>query len=236
MSEYEDFDIDSLAAYLHITPSQVQRMADRDKLPGRRIGGQWRFSRAEIHHWLEDRIGTSDEQELVEVEQVLNRQHSGKDEIRIAQLLHISNIAIPFSARTKNSVIENICKLAANSGHLWDPAKMADAIRSRETLQTTATENGIALLHPRRPMPALFAESFLALGVTTGGIPFGALRGSLTDIFFLIASANDQIHLRTLARLSRLVAIPEFLDDLRNAGDAKSAWSSVESYEQALDD
>ena len=31
----EDFDIDSLASYLHLTPSQVRKMADRDRLPGR---------------------------------------------------------------------------------------------------------------------------------------------------------------------------------------------------------
>ena len=47
-----DFDIDSLAAYLHLSPQQVMRMADRGKLPGRKLGGQWRFAEAEIHHWL----------------------------------------------------------------------------------------------------------------------------------------------------------------------------------------
>ena len=39
----QDFDIDELAKYLHLTPPQVSRMADRGKLPGRKVGGQWRF-------------------------------------------------------------------------------------------------------------------------------------------------------------------------------------------------
>ena len=33
----DDFDIDSLAAYLHLTPQQVARLADRGKLPGRKV-------------------------------------------------------------------------------------------------------------------------------------------------------------------------------------------------------
>src|SRR5690606_12943820 len=55
----EDFNIETLADYLHLEANQVSRLAERGKLPGRRIGGAWRFSRAEIHHWLENRIGLS---------------------------------------------------------------------------------------------------------------------------------------------------------------------------------
>ena len=61
----EDFDIDRLAAYLHMMPAAVVKLAERGKLPGRRVGGEWRFSAAEIHHWLEDRIGLSDDDALV---------------------------------------------------------------------------------------------------------------------------------------------------------------------------
>ena len=57
----EDFDLESLATHLHLTPDQVRKMADRGKIPGRRIAGDWRFSRAEIHHWFETKIGLSDE-------------------------------------------------------------------------------------------------------------------------------------------------------------------------------
>ena len=56
-----DFDIDGLAAYLHMMPADIAKLADRGKLPGRRVGGAWRFSRAEVHHWLEERIGLSDD-------------------------------------------------------------------------------------------------------------------------------------------------------------------------------
>ncbi len=232
----EDFDIHSLAAYLHITPEQVKRMAERGRLPGRRIGGIWKFSSAEIHHWFEDRIGLSTEQELVEVEEVLDKHRTptGLGEITISGLLTPENIAVPLKARTKNSVIEKICELAANSGALWLPEKMVQAIRSREELHPTALENGVALLHPRRPPVDAFAEPFLALGITSSGIPFGGPRGCLTDIFFLVASLDEACHLRVLARLSRLIQLDWVLDALRNASTVAEAWEVINTADAEL--
>ena len=46
---HEDFDINGLATHLHLTRDQVLRLVERGKLPGRRIAGQWRFARAEVH-------------------------------------------------------------------------------------------------------------------------------------------------------------------------------------------
>lgn len=230
----EDFDIDALAKYLHLTPVQVRKMANRDKLPARRVGGDWRFSRAEIHHWLEDKIGVSDDSGLQEVERVLEQQVNSREEIKLAELLSVDRISIPFPARTKNSVIEQLCEFAANSGALWQPKEMADALRRREALHPTALENGVALLHPRRPKPSYFGESFVALGVTSNGIPFGGPRGCLTDIFFLIASADESIHLRVLARLSRLIQNADLCNQLREVTDAASAWQAFDDAEQLI--
>jgi PTS system nitrogen regulatory IIA component len=237
MSE-ENFDIDSLATYLHLTPAQVRKMADRGKLPGRRINDQWKFSRAEIHHWFENRIGLSDEVELKEVEQVLhtNAQRNQTSQVSILDLLQEHTITIPLMARTKSSAIDGICQFAADSGTLWDPNKMKEAIRARESLHPTALENGVALLHPRRPMPNVMEDSFLALGVTTSGIPFGGPRGVLTDIFFLVCSASDAEHLQILARLSRLVSQAELLNDIRESESAAKVRELIGEAEASLTD
>jgi PTS system nitrogen regulatory IIA component len=231
-----DFDLDSLAAYLHLTPQQVQRMADRGKLPGRKIGGQWRFSVAEIHHWLEDRIGLSDEEQLVQVESVLDKNHGRGEEtevVSIANMLPREAIAVPLQARTRGSVIDEMTQLAARTGLLWDPEKMAQAVRERENLHPTALDIGVALLHPRRPMSAILAEPFLALGRTYQGVPFGGESGGLTDVFFLICSTDDRGHLRTLARLSRLLNDGTFLAGLRCSEDAHEthAWIALREAE-----
>ena len=40
------------AAYLRVAESQVQRLAEMRVLPGRQIGGEWRFLKAGLQDWL----------------------------------------------------------------------------------------------------------------------------------------------------------------------------------------
>lgn len=233
----EDFDVMSLAAYLHLTPDQVRKMASRDRLPGRRVGGKWRFSRAEIHQWFEQKIGASDEQGLTEVERVLYRApgSGASAETRISELLRPETAFVPLMARTKRSVIKNICDLTAETGRLWDPVKMAEALTSREELHPTALGNGVALLHPRRPLPSIMGDPFLALGITTSGIPFGGPRGCLTDVFFLIGSTSEAVHLRVLAKLSRMLQQSEWLNELRKSESPAGAWQVISDGDTRLD-
>jgi len=233
---HEDFDIESLAAYLHLNLQQVTRLADRGKLPGRKVGGKWRFARAEIHHWLEDRIGLSDEEQLAEVEDALQRSAGAKSQehVCIADLLSVEAVAVPLAARTKNSVIRSMVSLAMQTGLLWEERKMADAVRAREDMAPTALGNGVALLHPRRPMAKILQEPFLAFGRTATGIPFGGSHGGMTDLFFLICSTDDQGHLRALARLSRILAVPGLLEALREVPDPKAAHRLIAETEEGL--
>ncbi|MBI3838997.1 MAG: PTS sugar transporter subunit IIA [Planctomycetia bacterium] len=232
----DDFGIESLAAYLHVDPARVLRLAERGKLPGRKVAGQWRFAQAQVHHWLEHRIGLSSDEELVQMEGVLRRAAGKIDEsvISIADLLPLEAIAIPLAARTRGSVITSMVELAARTGWLWDTAKMAEAVRAREDLLPTALENGVALLHPRRPLASIVGQAFLAFGRTHRGLPFGAPRGVLTDLFFLICSVDDGGHLRLLARLSRLISDPSLLDELRHAPDAAAVHRAIAQREAKL--
>jgi PTS system nitrogen regulatory IIA component len=232
----DDFDIERLAAYLHMMPAAVLKLAERGKLPGRRISGEWRFSAAEIHHWLEDRIGLSDADELAQVEGALDRASDPNEEqISIAALLREEAIELPLNARTRGSVIVEMCGLAARTHLLWDADKMAEAVRAREEMHSTALDNGVALLHPRRPMAGILAEAVLALGVTPRGIPFGS-GGNLTDIFFLICSTSDHEHLRILARLSRVINDQELLAAMRAATDAATLHRLIREREAVLRD
>lgn len=233
---YEDFDVERLAIHLHLRPDQIQRMAERGKLPGRRIAGQWRFSQAEMHHWWEARIGDSDTAGLAQMETVLQRY--GTEElptISLTTMLFPEAIAIPLEARTRNSVITGMVRLAAGTGLLWDEAKMSEAVKAREDLHPTALDCGVALLHPRRPLSSILAEPLLAFGATANGIPFGG-GGSLTDLFFLICSCDERGHLRVLARLSRLVGNPLLLSALRVASTAAEVRALIQEYEQQLPD
>ncbi len=233
---YSDFDVEGLARYLHLAAQQVVKLAERGNLPGRKVAGQWRFARPDIHHWLERRIGLSDESELLEVEAVL--RHSAppehEHESQVAAMLPPEAIAVPLLARTRNSVIDSMVELAARTGWLWDAKEMARAVKDREDMHTTALDSGVALLHPRRPMAKILSQPVLALGRSSSGIPFGGGGAPLTDVFFLICSMEDRGHLRVLARLSRILTAPKFLDALREVTNAEEARQLIVEAEESL--
>lgn len=232
----QDLDVNELAAYLHLTPAQVRKLADRDQLPGRKIGGEWRFPEAEVHVWLEQRIGASNKEELHKMQQVVDRwSDRTSDAGELAQLLHPAAIEIPLAARTRGAVIRRMCFLAEQTGLLWDAAKMAEAVQAREELHTTALDNGVALLHPRRPQSTILAEPLLALGVSSQPMPFGNECGNLTDVFFLICSTDDRVHLQVLAKISRLLTATDFLAQLRSCDSIKTAYELVVQHESSLD-
>ncbi len=230
-------DINELAAYLHLTPQQVQRMADRGRIPGRKVGGQWRFNEAEIHAWLEERIGASEDMDQLDRMQAVVDRWSGSSEQPpgISQLLLPDAVEVPLNARTHGSVIRRMCSLAERTGLLWDVQRMAQAVAAREELASTALDSGVALLHPRRPQPSILGGPLLALGVTAQPIPFGNLHGNLTDVFFLICSTDDRVHLQVLTKLSRMLSGTDLLDQLRQSPDAKSAWQAVQRNEVQMD-
>jgi PTS system nitrogen regulatory IIA component len=234
---YADYDVDTLARYLRVSPTDVARMAEKGSLPARKVGGQWRFAQAEIHHWLEERMAAGDQADLVKVQGLLDTAAAGKEPatVRVSELLLPEAIEIPLVARTRNSVITAMVEVAMRTGFLWDVAGMTAAVRQREDLHTTALDNGVALLHPRRPLGQILAQPLLALGRTQHGIPFGGPGGQLTDLFFLICSIDDSQHLRTLARLSRLLAAEGFVHALRASADVTTVRLLVNDYEHLLD-
>jgi nitrogen PTS system EIIA component len=232
---YNDFDVAGLARFLHLTPQQVCKLAERSKLPGRKVSGEWRFARPDVHHWFENRLGLSDEDELLKMEAMLQQSSPTPNEadVCIAAMLPLEAIAVPLSARTRNSAIDSMVEVAARTGWLWDAPAMSEAVKLREDMHSTALDGGVALLHPRRPMAKILAQPFLAFGSTAGGIPFGG-EGALTDLFFLICSMDDRGHLRTLARLSRVLASPGFIDGLRQVGSAAEVRELIAQTEEKL--
>ena len=48
----EIFTLDDVAAYLKVGKRTVYRLAAAKKIPAFKVGGTWRFSRAEIDIWI----------------------------------------------------------------------------------------------------------------------------------------------------------------------------------------
>jgi PTS system nitrogen regulatory IIA component len=225
-------DVEQLAAYLQRDVREVGKLASRGRLPGHKVGGEWRFARAEINQWLEKEMRGYSEQQLAALETAGAR--GGDEEPLLAGLLAEASVGVPLNASTRSSVLRSLVELAEQSWHVYDAAAVLEAVRQREEKGSTALPNGVAIPHPHRPLPGALGESVIAYGRTASGIPFGGERGALTDIFFLVCCRDDRTHLRVLARLTRLLMRPDFLDDLRAAETAAETWEKIAAAEQEL--
>jgi len=223
-------DLDQLASFLKRDAREVVKLADRGHLPGRKVRGSWRFSRQEVKHWLETQLSGYTDAEL----QALEHHQDAPGENLVGSLLHEACVAVPLKAATRSSVLRELVTLAEQSWQVFDPKAILAAVKEREETCPTALENGIAVPHPHRPIPGALGESLIAFGHVRGGLPFGAADGGLTDLFFLVLCQDESVHLKVLARLSRLFLRPGFLADLRDAPTGHAARQLILDAEAEL--
>jgi nitrogen PTS system EIIA component len=229
----EMMSVEQLAVFLQRDARELRKLASRGQLPSHKVSGEYRFHPAEIHHWLETQMAGYTEEELTNLEQgAASRGHTV--EPLLTTLISPATIAVPLQASTKVSVLNQLVKLAEQSFQVYDPAAILQAIKLREEMCTTALEAGVAIPHPRRPVPSALGESVVAFGRTLSPVPFGAPRGGLTDLFFLVCCRDDTTHLRVLARLSRLMLREGFLEELRTAESPAGGYQIIEAAEADL--
>jgi len=197
------------------------------------MGGTWQFHPTEITHWLEQEMREYTDRELAVVEESHPSTEADAD-IPVSSLLSPETVQVPLEARTRRSVLESLVEVAGRTWQVWEPAAVLKAVQQREAVLSTGFEHGIAIPHPRNPLPDLIGQSIIAFGRTYSGIPFGSSRGGLTDLFFLVLCCDSRTHLRVLARLGRLVRQEEFLDELRMAEDNRSAYEVICRADEAV--
>ncbi|MBI2806227.1 MAG: PTS sugar transporter subunit IIA [Planctomycetes bacterium] len=227
-------DIDQLAAYLHRDARAVSKLASRGYLPGKKVGGEWRFSSTEINHWIETQMHAFTEEELTALERPRTATCVAGD-VLVSSMLSENTCAVPLRATTKASVLKELALLAEQSWQVYDGEVLHEAIKRREEMGSTALASGVAIPHPHRPLSERAqGESIIVFARTGRGIPFGAPDGGLTDLFFLVSCRDAITHLRVLARLSRMMLRPGFFDELREAETPADAVQVIERAEREL--
>jgi excisionase family DNA binding protein len=52
--------IEEVARYLRLTPQTIYKWAQEKRIPGAKLGKEWRFRKSIIDRWLDEQILTSD--------------------------------------------------------------------------------------------------------------------------------------------------------------------------------
>lgn len=223
-SEY--ITIGQLAAYLGWSTRFIEGLVRGEKMPGLEIDGQWRFRRDDVVDWLEQKIQTLDTARVTELEAKMESSLLADGTFRttrtdrLTSRLPLKGIALDVPAADKTQALESLSTLAEATGLLFDKQHLLDSLVDREALCSTAMPGGVALCHPRRPIPSIIERQFLTFLRTEKPVDFGAEDGEGTTLFFLLCTPDDRSHLHGLARLARVLHA-ETLEALKNAGTSE---------------
>jgi len=231
----EVMDEKQVAAYLHMDSREILKLASRGKIPCRKIAGKWKFRKGEIDHWIETQMHELGDDRLAGIERGVSAHH-GFDarEALVCPLIPPAGLAVPLQARTRDSVIRRLGELADAADLVYARHELIDEIRRREELCSTSLVPGVALPHPRHPLPYDIARSFIVVGLTESGIPFGAEDGSLTRLFFLLCCKDDRTHLHVLARLCRMFGQTAALEEMLSAASGEQLLGVLQRCERAV--
>jgi len=231
---YQTMSLDEFARLLGMDPRQVQREADHGALPGRKVGGKWRFNRIQVHDWIEQHLLAVDARRLHDLDHSIGKAAQAS-RTSVTDLIGVEAIELDLRAATKASVLRELVKLAERTELLYDRQELLEALLEREGLGSTALPYGLAIPHPQRPMPYTTAEPLICLARVANPIAFNAPDGALTSLFFLICSHESHAHLHTLARLMRMLNT-DTIDRLREVDDSAEALQLLIEREQAVCD
>ncbi len=222
----EVFSLAELSRHLGRDSREIERLANRGRIPGRKTETGWVFHEREITQWLERELREYTDPELKSLEESLQSPGAASD-LPVSSLMRLETTQVPLEARTKRSVLESLVEAAGRTWQVWEPAKVLNAVQEREEILSTAFPEGVAVPHPRNPLPQCLGASVVAFGRTSNGIPFGGPSGGLTDLFFLVLCRDSASHLRVLARIGRMVRHVGFIEALRAAETSAEAYQLI---------
>jgi PTS system nitrogen regulatory IIA component len=147
--------------------------------------------------------------------------------MKVTEFLEPTAIVDDLVGSTPQEVLAEICRpLAATAG--VDPERLVEALLAREKLAPTAIGDGLAIPHGKVPGLQGLVAGF---GRSRAGIDFKAPDSRPAALFFaLLAPENGHgIHLKALARVSRLFKTAEFRESLLKAKDAAEIYQLMQA-------
>ncbi len=217
---YRNMTIEQLALHIGMDARLVRRWAEKGRLPGHMVCGEWRFNGATMLEFLQSQMHTFDEEHIRNLERAM-REDDGESRL-IEAHLGTEAVEMNLAARSRASVLRELVLLAERTGLVWNGPEIISALEEREAMGSTGLPRGIAFPHPRRPLMYATAEPLVCLARVPAGIPFGAPDGRLTDLFVLVLAHGEKLHLGLLARLAMMFNT-DLPDRLREAGTADDA-------------
>ncbi len=145
--------------------------------------------------------------------------------MKILDVLNKDAINVNLQARDKKGVIdEMVTPVASIAG--TGQEELVKVLLERERLGSTGIGGGIGIPHGKlKDLESLV----LGFGLSHQGVDFESMDGRPTHIFFLLMTPENSagVHLKLLARISRLLKDEDFKQKLLQAASADDVLSIV---------
>ena len=150
--------------------------------------------------------------------------------MKILDLLDKEAIITDLKATDKTGVIEELITPISQITQT-DKTELIRVIMSRERLGSTGIGDGVGIPHGKlKNLPALV----LGFGLSRKGVDFESIDGKRTYIFFLLLTPEDAagLHLKLLARISRLLKNDLFRQQLIDAQNSDEVYAVIQSSDE----
>jgi len=151
--------------------------------------------------------------------------------MNLTEILKRDFILEELEARNQHEVLDELVRVFAMGGVRFDPEAMLQVLLERERLGSTGIGDGIAIPHGK--LQGL-DEILLSFGRSSEGIDFDAMDGKPVHLFFLLMAPENSagLHLKILAKISRMLKDPALRDNLLRAKSKERIWRIIEEQEQ----
>ena len=152
--------------------------------------------------------------------------------MKLVDILEPGRIIYRLQSTTKAAVLRELVEKgvvppSANTElAVADEENIVRVLEERERLGSTGIKDGLAIPHGKLER---LDQLVACLGLHEKGIDFGALDGQPSKIFIVLLAPESAggLHLKALARISRLVSDSAFTRRLLDAKDAEQVWGEI---------
>ncbi|MFC1856312.1 PTS sugar transporter subunit IIA, partial [Thermodesulfobacteriota bacterium] len=131
-------------------------------------------------------------------------------------------------SESKNDLIRELASVVASSDNRMEHDVLTEKLIDRESLSSTGIGDGIAIPHCKYEN---INGIIMAYGRSVSGRDFDSINKQPVHHFFLIVAPNTQQaageHLRTLAKITRMLKDDEFKRSLLSAEDKKEIFKLI---------
>ncbi len=153
--------------------------------------------------------------------------------VKIAELLDPAAIVAELQGGSKNEVLAELTDALLTANPALNRAEVLRVLQERERLGSTGIGDGVAIPHGKLRN---LDSQLIAFGLSEKGVEFDAMDGKPARLFFLLIAPEDAAgaHLKTLARISKLLKGSQVRERLRGARDRQQIYQIIAEEEEKL--